>query len=83
MTVKTAISLEESLFQRVDALAHELAISRSQLFALAAHAFIERHDNQRLLEAINTAYDEIPDPQEQALLQRMRAQHRHLVEGQW
>ncbi len=66
MTIKTAISLEESLFERVDALAKELNISRSHLFALAAQEFIERHENQHLLEAINAAYDDLPDPHERA-----------------
>jgi metal-responsive CopG/Arc/MetJ family transcriptional regulator len=83
MTIKTAISLEESLFERVDALAKELNISRSYLFALAAEEFIERHENQHLLEAINAAYDDLPDPHEQALRQEMRTKHRQLVEGQW
>lgn len=83
MTIKTAISLEESLFERVDALAKELNISRSYLFALAAQEFIERHENQHLLEATNAAYDDLPDPYEQALRQEMRAKHRQLVEGDW
>lgn len=83
MTIKTAISVDETLFEKVEILAQELSISRSRLFALAAQEFIEKHENQHLLEAINTAYDDLPDPQEQALQQQMRAQHREMVEGQW
>ena len=83
MVIKTAISLEESLFERVESLAEDLNISRSRLFALAAQEFIERHENQRLLEAINAAYDDLPDPEEQALRDKMRIRHRRLVEGQW
>ena len=83
MTVKTAISLENSLFQKVDDLAQELKISRSHLFTLAVRQFIESHENQRLLEKLNTVYDDLPDPEEVALRQRMRVQHRKLVEGQW
>ena len=83
MTVKTAISLEESLFERVETLAKELNISRSHLFALAAQEFVRRYENRRLLDAINAAYEDLPDPDEQALRQKMRVQHRQLVEGEW
>ena len=83
MTVKTAISVDETLFEKVETLAQELSISRSRLFALAAQEFIEKHENQHLFEAINAAYDDLPDTQEQALQQQMRVQHREIVEGQW
>ena len=83
MTVKTAISLEDTLFERVDALARELDISRSHLFALAAQQFIERYENQHLLEATNVAYEELPDPEEKSLRQTMRPYHRRMVEGEW
>lgn len=81
--VKTAISLQRSLREQADALAQELQISRSRLFALAVEAFIQRYQNQKLLEAINDAYDDLPDLEEQALRHKMRQQHRQLVEGQW
>ena len=79
----TAISVEETLFEKVEALARELDISRSRLFALAAQEFIDRHQAQRLLEAINTTHDDLLDLQEQALRQQMRARQRELVAGQW
>ena len=82
-TVKTAISIQQSLFEEVDALARELEVSRSHLFALAVEEFIQRHQNRQLLDAINEAYADLPDPEEQALRQRMRRQHRQMVEGQW
>ena len=81
--VKTAISLQRSLFEQVDAMAQELQISRSRLFALAVEAFIQRYQNRKLLEAINEAYGDLPDPEERALRDRMRQQHRQMVEGQW
>ena len=81
--VKTAISLRQSLFEQVEVLAAELQISRSRLFALAAEAFIQDHQNQKLLKAINAAYDDLPDAGEQSLRRKMRQQHRRLVEGQW
>ena len=83
VNVKTAISLQRSLFEQVDALAQELQISRSHLFVLAVEAFLQRYQNRQLLEAINEAYDDLPDAEEQALRDRMRQQHRRMVEGQW
>ena len=81
--IKTAVSLREDLFEQVEALANEMKISRSRLFALALEEFLRRHQNQQLLEQINAAYDEAPDPSEQALRRRMRRQHRQIVEGEW
>ncbi len=81
-SIKTAISLQGSLLEQVDALARELDVSRSRLFVLAAEEFIQRHKNQELLEAINAAYDDFPDPEEQAVLRGMRRQHRRLTEKQ-
>jgi metal-responsive CopG/Arc/MetJ family transcriptional regulator len=80
--VKTAVSLREDLFEQVEALASEMKISRSRLFVLALEEFLQRHQNQQLLEQINAAY-EAPDPSEQALRRRMRHQHRQIVEGEW
>ncbi len=83
MTVKTAISLDEALFQKAEALAQELQISRSYLFTLAVQKFIELYESQHLLETLNAAYADDPDPQEAAYLQKMRPQHRRLVEDSW
>ena len=81
--VKTAISLRESLFERVDKLARELHISRSRLFVLAVEEYIRQVENQELLQAINVAYDEPPSPDEEAHRERMRRKHRQQVKGQW
>ena len=80
--VKTAISLPQSLFGQVDALAREMQISRSRLFVLAVESFIRRHQNRQLFQAINEAYDDV-EPEEQPLQDRRRQQHRRMVEGQW
>jgi hypothetical protein len=82
-TIKTAISLQQSLFDQVDALAHEMDISRSRLFALAAQDYIDRFYNRQLLEAINDAYDDLPDPDEEMLHRKIRQRQRHIVGGQW
>ena len=81
--IKTAISIDKPLFEQVDNLAHELNTSRSRIFALAAIEFIQRHKNQKLLEAINSAYDDIPDVKEEFLKSAMRARHIKMVKDQW
>jgi metal-responsive CopG/Arc/MetJ family transcriptional regulator len=81
--IKTAISIEKPVFEEVDALAHELKISRSRLFALAAQEFIKRYKNQKLLDAINDAYDDLPDSAEETTLRQMRSKHFELVSSQW
>jgi metal-responsive CopG/Arc/MetJ family transcriptional regulator len=81
--VKTAVSLQKSLFEQVEALAGEMKISRSRVFALALEDFVRRHQNRQLLERINAAYADTPDPAEDALRRRMRRHHRRIVEGEW
>lgn len=82
-SVKTAISIQEPLFEQVEALASELNISRSRIFVLAVEEFIERYKNQQLLAEINSAYDDLPDVSEQEYMRKMQYQQRKLVEGQW
>lgn len=81
-TVKTALSIDESLFEQAEALARELDVSRSRLFSLALEAFLKRHEAERILHRINSVYSDVPPEgdQERAL---KRAKHRELVEGTW
>ncbi len=81
--IKTAISIEKPLFEQVDALANELKISRSRLFVIAAREFVKRHRNQKLLDAINEAYDDLPGSDEETTLRQMRFRHFELVKDQW
>jgi len=81
--VKTAISIDKSLFQQVNKLADELEVSRSRLFVLAVEEYIQRYENERLLHQINQAYADLPLGDEEQILQGMRPRHRKLVEGEW
>jgi metal-responsive CopG/Arc/MetJ family transcriptional regulator len=82
-TVKTAISIQKSLFEQAESLAQKLNISRSHLFGLALEAFLANQQNQKLLEAINRAYAEETSPEERQSLAQMRRSHRALVENEW
>ncbi len=80
-SVKTAISLPEPLFHRVEAVADELQISRSQLVATAVDEFVKRYEKRALIEAINRAYeDDPPTTEEKELLKGIRRKQRKLLE---
>ena len=81
--VKTAISLQKSLFEQVEALADEMKIPRSRVFELAVEDFVRRHQNRRLLDRINAAYEDTSDSAEATLRRRIRRHHRRIVEGEW
>ncbi len=83
MTIKTAISIDDVLFEKANDLAAELRLSRSGLIALAVREFVERHENLRMLDAINAAYADTLDEDESNLLQQQRAKQRKMVEGEW
>ena len=64
-------------------MARELNVSRSRIFVMAVEDFIQRYQNQQLLEQINQAYDDIPSAEEQGYLDKMRQQHRQVVDSEW
>jgi metal-responsive CopG/Arc/MetJ family transcriptional regulator len=81
--VKTAISLQKSLFEQAQDLARKLKVSRSRVFVLALEDYLCRQQNRELLAQINAAYAEEPDAAEQTLRRKYRRHHRRMVEGQW
>jgi predicted transcriptional regulator len=80
--VKTAVSVQESLLERADALARQLHLSRSQFFSRALDEFLERHESRMLLEAINHSLEGEPKLDEAEPLRRMRGIQRKRVEAQ-
>ena len=68
--IKTAVSIQEPVFEQAEKLARELNLSRSSLYTLALEAFIERYQNKRLLREINAAYE--TDDSEDIRLRRTR-----------
>lgn len=79
--IKTAISIEKPIFEKMDMIAKELNVSRSFIFSQAAKEFIQRYQNNELLEQINKAYDDQPDSE--SLVFKMRSKHQELVKDQW
>jgi len=81
--IKTAVSLDRSLFEQVETLGRKMKVSRSRLFAMALEDFLRRHENEQLLQEINKAYQDEPAQSRQTLLHGMRRVHRKIVEGEW
>lgn len=83
--VKTAISIDETLFEEVNAAAQMLNISRSQIFAKAVADFLHKLENQRLLEQLNQTYADDDSQQDDLPLamQQMRRHQRKVAEGTW
>lgn len=63
-------------------MAYEIEIPRSRLFAMAVEDFVRRHQNRKLLEAINAAHSELPDKEERALQKKIRDKQCELVQNE-
>ncbi|HUP24946.1 MAG TPA: CopG family transcriptional regulator [Thermoanaerobaculia bacterium] len=81
-TVKTAISIDRPLLERIDRLAEELELPRSRVLALAAEEFVQRHERRRVVHAINQACQDDTEA-ERGLRRRIRRKHLDLVRGEW
>ena len=81
--IKTAISIEKTLFDQAEQIARVMKVSRSKLVALALQSFIERQSNKEMLAQINAAYSDEPDETEQTLRRKSRQQHRRIVREEW
>jgi len=82
-SVKTAISVQEALFEQAEKIAKEMKISRSRLFNLALEDFVLRYRNRELLKQINEAYADLPDPEEQERRLKMLRIQKRLVDSKW
>ncbi len=60
VTMKTAISLPDTLFAAADRVAKKLRMSRSQLYATAVEEFVAQHDSQEVTERLDAVYGQQP-----------------------
>ncbi len=77
--VKTAISLDEELFNKVNKLAHELHVSRSRVFAIAVQDYLQKQENKALLAQLNDAYSDHPSDEERKISKSTKAKHRKII----
>ena len=54
--MKTAISIPDLIFQSAERAAKRLKLSRSQLYAAAVAAYVERHRESSVTEKLNEVY---------------------------
>ena len=85
MQIKTAISIQETLFNQVNIIAKKTKIPRSRLFEEAMREFIQKHQdkNQKLFQQLNLAYDDTPDNNEKKQQELIKFHQHKLLEGQW
>ena len=54
--MKTAISLPDALFEQAEQMAQRLKLNRSQLYARALQAYLDRYDPDSITAAFNAVY---------------------------
>jgi metal-responsive CopG/Arc/MetJ family transcriptional regulator len=80
---KTAISLDEELFNEVDKMAKKMKISRSKLFVIAIRDFLKKSENQALFEKLNAAYSD-SQTEEKEVSKRMKSKRlAHTEQESW
>jgi predicted DNA-binding protein len=77
--VKTAISVPDETFERVDRRAAELGVSRSQFYATAAARYLEELERSSLTAHINEALERVGDDEGSAAA--VAYSRRRLAEG--
>lgn len=76
--MKTAISLPDELFEAMDRAARALGVSRSELFARAAAAYLERSDDE-----IRKSYDAAFSESDEDAELRREAARAALAQVEW
>lgn len=82
-SVKTAISVEKSLLDKIDATAKNLSLSRSKFFAMAAENYLHHIETQELIKKLNEAYGDGLDDRETKTLNAMKTIMQSHAEDSW
>ena len=62
--MKTAISLPDATFERIERAAKKLGVSRSEFFARAAERWLDDLEDEGATDAINRAIADVPEDTE-------------------
>jgi hypothetical protein len=77
--MKVAVSIPDDVFAEGEALAEQLSLSRSGLYAMALMAFASERKAKNLTEAINEALDLIGPEELEAELELVRRASRQVA----
>ena len=78
--MKTAISINEELFESAERFARERGMSRSELYATALRHYLEERRSERITERLDEIYEAEPEELNPNLA---RLQTRSLPEDNW
>jgi predicted transcriptional regulator len=81
--IKTAISIQKSLFEQAEQLARQMNVPRSRVFVLALEEYLQRQQNRELLAKINAAYADEPTPAERTVREKSLKVYRESIEDEW
>jgi hypothetical protein len=81
-TIKTAVSIEETLFRRVEATASEMQVSRSRLISMALEVFFAECRKREIGAILEEEYADGPTEEEQDTLNAMRRYQVKLWQGE-
>lgn len=81
--VKTAISIDENIFQQAEEVACLLKVSRSRAFAMAMEEFAKRKKSERITQQINESYSDAAENEDRAIVRQMRSSYHPHAEMEW
>jgi metal-responsive CopG/Arc/MetJ family transcriptional regulator len=56
MNMKTAISIETSVYEEAESATRQMGVSRSKLYTLAIHEYVQNHNPEIVTDRLNRIY---------------------------
>ena len=78
--MKTAVSIPDEVFEKVERLARRARKSRSEVFSAALREYVARHAPDEITESMNEVCDKIGDQTDDFV---RTAAHRILEKSEW
>lgn len=78
--MKTAVSVPDDVFEKVERLARRARKSRSEVFSAALREYVARHAPDEVTESMNEVWDKVNDPVDEFVAQASR---RVLENSEW
>ncbi|HRJ41453.1 MAG: hypothetical protein KJZ86_12200 [Caldilineaceae bacterium] len=80
---KTAVSIDNTLFEKAEQIAAELDLSRSGLYALAIGEFVGRYETRSIQQQINAVLADVDDEEDMRFLKAARNHLGTLLPTEW